>query len=73
MGVERAVTRWYVLRQALLEEIASLEAQLASAEASNETDRDALSEQIGADRASQLARAREKLRTLGSCPKPMMG
>ena len=28
MGVERAVTRWYALRQSLLDEIAALEAQL---------------------------------------------
>jgi cell division septum initiation protein DivIVA len=72
MGVERAVTRWYVQRQALLEEIASLEAQLASA-ASNAPGTGALSAQESADRQLQLARAREKLRTLGSCPKPMMG
>jgi cell division septum initiation protein DivIVA len=71
MGVERAVTRWYVQRQALLEEIASLEAQLASD--SNAPDSGAPSTQESDDRARQLARAREKLRALGSCPKPMMG
>ncbi len=36
MGVERAVTRWYVQRQALLEEIARLETQLASVSTENQ-------------------------------------
>jgi hypothetical protein len=72
MGVERAVTRWYVQRQVLLEEIASLEAQLASA-SSDATNGGALSAQESADKELQLTRAREKLHTLGSCPKPMMG
>ncbi|HLI91270.1 MAG TPA: hypothetical protein VKV37_21460 [Ktedonobacteraceae bacterium] len=71
MGVERAVTRWYVQRQALLEEIASLEAQLAAA--SNAPGSASSLAQESTDRALQLARAREKLRVLGSCPKPMMG
>ena len=30
MGVERAVTRWYVQRQLLLDEIAALQAKLAN-------------------------------------------
>ncbi len=68
MGVERAVTRWYVQRQSLLDELASLEAKLAQIQAGTEPE--------GKERADlelQLARAKVKLRTLGPCPKPMMG
>jgi hypothetical protein len=77
MGVERAVTRWYVRRQAILSEIALLEARLqseASAEEYIETDtvaENASDEQT--DVVAELAKAQEKLRLLGPCPKPMMG
>ncbi len=67
MGVERAVTRWYVLHQTLSAEIERLEAALSSqqedAVASNE--RGALHKQLG--------EAQERLRLLGPCPRPMMG
>lgn len=67
MGVERAVTRWYILRQSLENEIAALEsaAQKRAAE-------DAV---VGEDAvlAEERKRAHEKLRALGPCPKPMMG
>ncbi|HEU0003852.1 MAG TPA: hypothetical protein VFQ36_23295 [Ktedonobacteraceae bacterium] len=69
MGVERAVTRWYVQRQALLYEIAELEAKLqpqsAGAQPSAKPELAILKRQI--------AEAQEKLRLMGSCPKPMMG
>lgn len=69
MGVERAVTRWYVQRQLLIYEIASLEAKLAQmqeeGQESSREERKAVEE--------QLAKAQSKLRTSGSCPKPMMG
>jgi hypothetical protein len=68
MGVERAVTRWYVLRQSILTEIETLEASLAQADENTSA-----SEEARTDIAQQLARAREKLHLLGPCPKPMMG
>ncbi|TMC18484.1 MAG: hypothetical protein E6J34_16995 [Chloroflexi bacterium] len=69
MGVERSVTRWYVLRDTLLYEIAGLEAQLASSQESVDT----ATTEDNADVQQQLAKAQERLRTLGPCPKPMMG
>jgi hypothetical protein len=69
MGIERAVTRWYVQRQILLDEIAELEAKIQPSAVdmqqteSNET----------AALKRQIAEALEKLRLMGSCPKPMMG
>ena len=71
MGVERAVTRWYVQRQTLLDELASLEAKLAQMQAEGQG-----REPEGKERADierQLASVKVKLRTLGPCPKPMMG
>ncbi len=69
MGVERAVTRWYVQRQAYLDEIASLEAKLARIQAEEQ---EAESKER-ADVEQQLASVRARLRNLGPCPKPMMG
>ena len=69
MGVERAVTRWYAQRQLLLQEIASLESAMAPS-----TDNDgATTQQADTEMVRTLARAREKLHTLGDCPRPMMG
>lgn len=72
MGVERAVTRWYIQRQMLFEEIARLEVQLASASA-DEQGSERESTQGDADIVQQLTEAQERLRFLGPCPKPMMG
>jgi hypothetical protein len=69
MGVERAVTRWYVQRQLLLDEISTLETQVAS---SSDND-DAMPSHIDGDVVQKLAQAQKKLRVLGSCPRPMMG
>ena len=69
MGVERAVTRWYVQRQVLIYEIASLEARLAQMQ--KEGQESSSEERIAVE--EQLAKARSKLRASGSCPKPMMG
>jgi hypothetical protein len=67
VGVERAVTRWYVLHQVLSDEIERLESALSSqqeeAAASNER----------ATLHKQLGEAQDRLRLLGPCPKPMMG
>ncbi|MFL5699145.1 MAG: hypothetical protein ACJ797_18845 [Ktedonobacteraceae bacterium] len=75
MGVERAVTRWYLQRQSILNEIATLEAKLARDRQTQEQKQGAgnSSEQVDAEIRQQLAKAQEKLRTLGPCPKPMMG
>jgi len=75
MGVERAVTRWYLQRQSILNEIATLEAKLARDRQTQEQKQGAgnSSEQVDAEIRQQLAKAQEKLRTLGPCTKPMMG
>ncbi len=75
MGVERAVTRWYLQRQSILNEIATLEAKLARDRQTQEQKQGTgnSSEQVDAEVRQQLAKAQEKLRTLGPCPKPMMG
>jgi hypothetical protein len=75
MGVERAVTRWYLQRQSILNEIATLEAKLTRDRQTQEQKQGAgnSSEQVDVEIRQQLAKAQEKLRTLGPCPKPMMG
>ncbi|MBO0780907.1 MAG: hypothetical protein J2P37_18950 [Ktedonobacteraceae bacterium] len=70
MGIERAVTRWYVQRQSILEEIAQLEALLAG---NAPTETDELGARPAGEILEQLAKAREQLLALGPCPKPMMG
>ncbi len=69
MGVERAITRWYVQRQILLHEIAEMEAKLRPPA----VDAQRSQSQESAALERQIAEAREKLRLMGSCPKPMMG
>ncbi len=76
MGVERSVTYWYIQRQTILNEIASLEEQLKQASAPlslTDGQVSAVSDAKGAEFLRQLARAREQLKSLGPCPKPMMG
>jgi hypothetical protein len=72
MGVERSVTRWYVQRQIILNEIALLEEQLKYVSSTNVQTSDTADTKI-AELLLQLARARGKLSSLGPCPKPMMG
>jgi len=72
MGVERAVTRWYALRQCLLEEIAALEAQLAQTQVQAQQHA-GVPPVAGTEISRQLAVSRTKLRELGPCPKVMMG
>jgi len=69
MGVERAVTRWYVQRQILLNEIAELEAKLLP----SGVDAQQTESKAAAALKRQVAEGLEKLRLMGSCPKPMMG
>ena len=72
MGVERAVTLWYIQRQFLLDEIALLQAQLAQhAPAANI--QDATAAESTSTIQQQLSKAQGTLRSLGPCPKPMMG
>ncbi len=67
MGVERAVTRWYVQRQLIEREIATQQALLEQLPAS------AQSSPERAEAERRLAEARKRLLDLGTCPKPMMG
>lgn len=64
MGVERAVSRWYAQRQLILLRIAQLQAMLARS--------DTQTENIVSVRAA-LVKAQEELRSLGPCPRSMMG
>ena len=83
MGIERSVTLWYLHRQTLLQELASLEAQLlqihtalCSGEAQPEVGVGGVEVGSGAPPAEiehQYKRVQERLRNLGPCPKPMMG
>ena len=81
MGIERTITLWYLHRQMLLQELASLEAQLV------QIPTDLYSEvgqtEIGKGASSsptdyveiekQCKRVQERLHNLGPCPRPMMG
>ncbi len=69
MGVERAVTRWYVQHQSYLDEIASLEARLSQMQTRGQEPASKEPEEI----KQQLASLQARLRALGPCPKPMMG
>jgi phage-related minor tail protein len=73
LGVERAVTRWYLQRQLILDEIATLEAKLTLSQAQEQTLNESDATQAAEEYLQQLAKAQEKLRVLGSCPRPMMG
>jgi len=64
VGVERAVTRWYALRQIIQQEIDALQAQLEQLQARD---------QERAEVEQQLEIACARLRAHGPCPKPMMG
>jgi hypothetical protein len=64
MGVERAVSCWYAQRQLVLLRISQLQAALAQSDVQGESKASVL---------EALAKAQEELRTLGPCPRPMMG
>jgi len=69
MGIERAVTRWYLQRLAYESEAAALEATLSAMQTNGQ-------EHESKERAEvekQLAHTRARLHALGPCPKPMMG
>jgi len=73
LGVERAVTRWYLQRQIILQEIATLEAALLTAASQEHESAANNGKQAAEEKMQQLADVQEKLRALGSCPRPMMG
>lgn len=74
MGVERAVTRWYILRQCQMDEIAALEAQLARKQEQVQGQQSTNVPPVAEPEISRrLAEAQSKLRDLGPCPKVMMG
>ncbi len=65
MGVERAVTRWYALRQNIVYQINVLEAKLQQQASPGAQERVTMEK--------ELASLHARLRALGPCPKPMMG
>jgi hypothetical protein len=80
MGVERTVTLWYLHRQMLLGELASLEAELVQIPTASsfqgvqpETSEEAEQSETEKGREEQRKRVQERLRNLGPCPRAMMG
>lgn len=83
MGVERSVTRWYLQRQFILSEIMQLEIKLGLSSTdmtvADSTDESADEMKVGPEKIDleavslQIIAARNKLKALGHCPKPMMG
>jgi hypothetical protein len=75
MGVERVVTRWYLQRQCILNEITLLQAELEriADDSANEDDTASTAGEKGTSIQQQLIKAQGKLHTLGPCPKAMMG
>lgn len=69
VGVERAVTRWYALRQMIQQEIDALQARLEQPQAEGQ----AAQAQERAEAEQQFVEVRARLLALGPCPKPMMG
>ena len=69
MGVERAVTRWYIQRQAYENEVATLEVRLGEMRTNGQESESKERSEV----AKQLVDTRARLLTLGPCPKAMMG
>ncbi len=69
MGIERAVTRWYLQRIAYESKVATIEAKLSGMRNNAQE----LESKERADYEKQLAHALAGLQTLGPCPKAMMG
>jgi len=65
MGVERAVTRWYVRRQEIQQDIDVQQARLEQLRKEDSLERGVVER--------QLVEARLRLHNLGPCPKSMMG
>jgi len=74
MGVERAVTRWHLQHQTIIDEIAVLEAKLVQLQSMQPAGHEDVSKPgQEAEILQQLVDARSRLHRLGPCPKPMMG
>ena len=69
MGIERAVTRWYLQRIAYESEAARLEAKLSEMR----NDAQVIESKERAEIEKQLAQVLASLHALGPCPKAMMG
>ena len=69
MGIERATTRWYLQRLAYKSEATSLETKLGEMRKNAQT----FESKERAECEKQLADILARLRTLGPCPKAMMG
>lgn len=69
MGIERAVTRWYIQRQAHENEVARLEVRLGEMRTNGQESESKERSEV----AKQLVDIRARLLSLGPCPKPMMG
>ena len=69
MGIERATTRWYLLRQTHENVVVSLEAKLAAMQ----TKAQEPESKERAEVEKELVRTRAMLNALGPCPKAMMG
>jgi hypothetical protein len=69
MGIERAVTRWYIQRQAYENEVALLEAKFGEMQ----TDGQVPERKERAEIEKQLTDTRTRLHRLGPCPRAMMG
>jgi hypothetical protein len=69
MGIERAVTRWYIQRQTYKNEVALLEAKLVDMQTNGQEPE----RQERAEVEEKLAQTEAKLYALGPCPKAMMG
>lgn len=67
MGVERAVTRWYVRRQEIQHDIEIQQARLAQAQQEGHP----AAERVELER--RLREAHLRLHNLGPCPRSMMG
>ncbi len=69
MGIERAVTRWYLQRISYESEATSLQTKLRDEQSNPQ----GLDSKERAEIEKQLADTLAKLHALGPCPKAMMG
>lgn len=69
MGIERAVTRWYLQQIAYERELTSLEAKISEVQSKPHGQES----EERAEFEKQLAHVLARLQSLGPCPKAMMG
>ncbi len=73
MGLERAVTRWYVERRLLLDEIAVVKQQQAQVQVLVEEASSPDQDEKLAHLTGRLHQLSQRLLALGPCPQPKMG